>query len=243
MYITHRQELDMVEIGSQEPADHTPGLTLHAAFLYDLTVWLMTLGRERNFREKLLRLAGLKPGETVLDVGCGTGSLAIAAKRWVGPAGSVFGIDASPEMLARAQKKARKAGLDIIFHTAAAQALPFDQGKFDLVLNTLMLHHLPRKSREQCAQEISRVLKPGGCVLVLEFSAPGGNQHGLLSRFHRHGGMSLGDMIALFRGQGLHIKDSGELDFAGMQFLIATRAAGHRGMCIELARNTNSLPC
>ena len=76
----------------QEPASHTPGLTLHAAFLYDLTVWLMTLGRERNFREKLLRLAGVKSGETVLDVGCGTGSLAITAKRWVGPAGSVTGI-------------------------------------------------------------------------------------------------------------------------------------------------------
>ena len=103
------------------------------------------------------------------------------------------------------------------------QALPFDRDQLDLVLNTLMLHHLPRKSREQCAQEISRVLKPGGRVLVVEFSASRANQHGLLSHFHRHGGMNLDDMIVLFSKQGLHIEDSGELGFAGMQFILAAR--------------------
>ena len=56
------------------------GAVLHAAAQYDLTVWLATLGRERAFREKILRLARLQPGQTVLDVGCGTGTLAIAAK-------------------------------------------------------------------------------------------------------------------------------------------------------------------
>jgi ubiquinone/menaquinone biosynthesis C-methylase UbiE len=124
-------------------------LVLHSAALYDLQVWLVTLGRERVFREKILRLARLQPGEAVLDVGCGTGTLAIAAKRHVGPTGAVYGIDASPEMLARAEKKARKTGVDVVLKDAMAQALPFPDAQFDAVLSTVILHHLPRKARQQ----------------------------------------------------------------------------------------------
>ena len=87
----------MTKVADHDLPPGTTGLVLHKAALYDLTVWLMTLGQERSFREKILRLARLEQGESVLDVGCGTGSLAIAAKRQVGPAGTVCGIDASPE--------------------------------------------------------------------------------------------------------------------------------------------------
>src|SRR5579863_8391260 len=78
----------------------TSGLVLHKAAIYDLTLWLLSLGREGAFRERVLRLARLSPGEQVLDVGCGTGTLAIAAKRHVGATGSVCGVDASSEMIA-----------------------------------------------------------------------------------------------------------------------------------------------
>src|SRR5438094_282434 len=91
---------------------NTTGLVLHGAAPYDLLVWLVTLGRERVFREKVLRLARLEPGESVLDVGCGTGTLAIAAKRHVGHTGTVYGIDASPEMIVRAGRKGGKAGAE-----------------------------------------------------------------------------------------------------------------------------------
>src|SRR6266542_5764472 len=115
------------------------GRILHAAATYDLLVWLFTLGRERAFREKILRLARLEPGESVLDVGCGTGTLAITAKRLIGPTGAVYGIDASLEMLARAGKKARKAGLEVVFKNGLVQALPFADAQFDAVLSTVML--------------------------------------------------------------------------------------------------------
>ena len=135
----------------------TPGV-VHWAARYDLLIWLLTLGRERSFREKLLEPARLQPGETVLDVGCGTGTLAIVAKRHVGPTGSVHGIDPSPEMIARARKKSRKARADVRFETGVAEALPFGDERFDVVLSTVMLHHLRRATREQAVREMRRVL-------------------------------------------------------------------------------------
>src|SRR5215831_15970797 len=102
----------MTQMEKKIEAPSKTGKVLHGAVTYDVLVWLMTLGRERAFREKMLRLAHLEPGESVLDVGCGTGTLAIAAKRQVGTTGTVYGVDASPEMIARAEKKAKKAGFE-----------------------------------------------------------------------------------------------------------------------------------
>jgi len=200
----------------------TTGSVLHSAAVYDLLVWLVTLGRERVFREKLVRLARLKPSESVLDVGCRTGSLAIAAKRCVGPTGTMYGIDASPEMIARAGKKARKAGLDVVFRNAVAEALPFPDAHFDAVLTALMLHHLPRKARQQCACEIRRVLQPGGQVLAVDFGGSARERGGLFAHFHRHGHVNLPDMIALLSEAGLSIAESGAVGMRALQFVLAT---------------------
>lgn len=207
----------------QDAPPHAPGLLLHAAGLYDLTVWVMTFGREDRFREAILDLVNLEAGESVLDVGCGTGSLAIAAKRDVGPAGAVFGIDASPEMLARADRKARKAGLEVAFQIAPAQALPFPDARFDTLLCTIMLHHLPRPSRRQCVHEMRRVLKPGGRVLVVEFAASAGKENHR-SHFHRHGHVDMGVILALFKDAGLDVVESGALGFRDLQFVVGTAA-------------------
>ncbi len=102
------------------PAPETKGRVMHSEARYhDLLAWLLTFGRERAFRERLVELARLRPGETVLDVGCGTGTLAIAAKRRVGTAGTVYGIDPSPEMVDRATRKAAKAGVEVESSSAA----------------------------------------------------------------------------------------------------------------------------
>jgi ubiquinone/menaquinone biosynthesis C-methylase UbiE len=78
---------DLMKIAESNEMPARAGLVLHAAAGYDLLIWLITRGRERVFREEMLRLAHLVPGESVLDVGCGTGTLAIAAKRQVGANG------------------------------------------------------------------------------------------------------------------------------------------------------------
>jgi ubiquinone/menaquinone biosynthesis C-methylase UbiE len=199
----------------------TSGLVLHKAALYDFTLWLLSLGRESAFREKVLHLARLSCGEQVLDVGCGTGTLAIAAKRHVGSTGTVYGIDASPEMLARAGKKATRAEVEIILKNAFVEALPFSDGQFDVVLSTVMLHHLPGKLRRQCAAEIRRVLKPGGRVLAVDFGNTPSQKRGIVAHFHRHGHISLAEIITIFSEAGLSIVESGAVEIGDLQFVLA----------------------
>jgi ubiquinone/menaquinone biosynthesis C-methylase UbiE len=203
-------------------ASSTAGIVLHAPVLYDLTVWLSMRGKERHFRESVVKLARLAPGESVLDVGCGTGSLAVAAKRQVGPTGTVYGIDASAEMIARANKKARKAGAEVVFKEALAQEIPFPDGHFDVALSTVMLHHLPSKARLQCVREMQRVVKPGGRVLVVDFEDSKA-EGGLFSRFHRrHGHVSVRDLVSLLKEAGFMVSDSGAVGIRNLQFVLAT---------------------
>ena len=205
----------------QAPAHATMGRVLHGAELYDFLAWLFTRGRERHLRQRMIRLARLDAGDTVLDVGCGTGTLAIAVKKSVGSAGAVFGVDASPAMVARATRKSARAGIDVMFTNAFAQSLPFPDARFDAVLGTLMLHHLPRQVRRQCAAEIRRVLKPRGRLLVVDFGRPQG-RHGILAHFHRHGHVDFADVRAMLRDAGFTVTDDGPVGFSSLQFVLAS---------------------
>ena len=212
----------MPESTGQSAALGTTGIVLHRAFWYDVFVWMVSLGREHSYREKALDLARLKPGESVLDIGCGTGTLAIAAKRRVGAAGRVYGVDASPEMLSRASKKANKVGAEVVFQNGIVEALPFPDGQFGAVLATVMLHHLGRKVRQQCAYEVRRVLKPGGRVLAVDFAPPTEGKRGLLDHFHHHGYLKLHDLVALLSEAGLNTVESGEVGIGDLHFVLAT---------------------
>jgi ubiquinone/menaquinone biosynthesis C-methylase UbiE len=200
------------------------GAVVHWPGRYDLLIWLLTFGRERRFRERLLEPARLRAGESVLDVGCGTGTLAIAAKRHVGSTGPVCGIDASPEMIERAIDKARKAGVEIAFETAFAQSLPFPDGRFDVALSTVMLHHLPRQAREECVAEIRRVLKPGGRLLVVDFAGASRRGKGPLVHFHRRGHVEPRALVDLVSGAGLQVVESGAVGRWDLYFVIGQNA-------------------
>jgi demethylmenaquinone methyltransferase/2-methoxy-6-polyprenyl-1,4-benzoquinol methylase/phosphoethanolamine N-methyltransferase len=151
-------------------APHTAGRVLHGARWYDLVTRVISFGRDKAIRETLIELAAPAPGEKVLDVGCGTGTLALALKARVGT-GEVHGIDASPEMIAVAKEKAAKAGSAIDFQVALIEALPFPAATFDLVTSSLMLHHLPDDLKRTGLHEIRRVLKPGGRFMATDFAA------------------------------------------------------------------------
>jgi ubiquinone/menaquinone biosynthesis C-methylase UbiE len=211
-------------LSSPDTAPSTTGRVLHWAAGYDLLVWLFTHRSDRAFREQLVGLAHLVPGESVLDIGCGTGTLAIVAKRQVGARGRVLGIDASPAMIARATSKAAKAGADISFRTAVVEALPFSDGQCDVVLSTLMLHHLPRKLRQQCAREIRRVLRRQERLLVVDFGQPQ-PKSGLLAHFHRHGYVDPREIVALLDEAGLRCVDSGSVGISSLQYVLAEARA------------------
>src|SRR5712691_554926 len=203
----------------QQNAPGTHGLVLHWAARYDLLAWLLTHGRERELREAIIRLASLETGNDVLDIGCGTGTLAIAATRHVGTAGGVTGIDASLSMIARAKRKAERAGARATFQVAVADNLPFPDRRFDVVFSTLMLHHLPRKTRQQCASEIKRVLKIGARVVAVDFGRA--KRRGLLAHFHRHGHVEVEDIVNLFVAAGLTPTCTGPVGMNDLNFVVA----------------------
>ena len=212
--------------GHKAKGEH-PGLLLHFAGWYDALVWILTGGRERSFRAKMLEPAQLREGESVLDVGCGTGTLALLAKQQVGAAGRVAGIDGSPEMIERARRKAKKSGNDVQFEIASAQALPFEDRSFDVVLSTLMLHHLPRPSQSQLAREIRRVLKPGGRALAVDFGKSTKKPRGVVGWIHHgHGATPLKDMTAPFVEAGLEVTSAGALGLKDLNYLLATENSG-----------------
>jgi ubiquinone/menaquinone biosynthesis C-methylase UbiE len=160
------------------------------------------------------------PGNAVHDVGCGTGTLAILAKERVGPSGAARGIDASPEMIAKARRKAKRAGLEVSFEEAVVEAMPFPAETFDAVLSTLMLHHLPRSVREQCAREMRRVARPGGRVVVVDFGARTGGKS-ILERFHRYGRIEPAEIQRVLTDAGLRVDESGPMGLHDLQFVVA----------------------
>jgi ubiquinone/menaquinone biosynthesis C-methylase UbiE len=198
-----------------------PGLVFHSPRFYDLTVRIFLFGRERSFRERLLSLAALGSGESVLDIGCGTGSLAILAGRQVGPSGTVVGIDASPEMIAHARRKADRTRLTVEFREASAQALPFPAAQFDVVLSTLMLHHLPKSAHAQLASEARRVLKPSGRLLMVDFAKSSAEKPRWRALHQRHGSIDPDGMVTMLRKAGFVIAAEGPVGVKDLTFALA----------------------
>lgn len=188
-----------------EPAPRTRGMTMDwAAPVYD--VYCPWLGIGPRFRAETLRHAALKPGEHVLDVGCGTGVLTRLAAQVVGADGEVSGIDPGPAMLAVARREATRAASRAEFRLAAIERLPFPDAMFDLVLSSFMLHHLPPDVKRAGLTEVFRVLKPGGRLLAVDIDRPANPLWWLLFwplRFYAFTGPNLrGEVPAYLRAAG-----------------------------------------
>ena len=136
------------------------------AGLYDLMNSVMTAGLHHQWRRRAADLAAVGPGDRVLDVATGTGDLAVELARRVGPDGEVTGSDFSEEMLARAREKAP----DIHFAWGNALDLPYETGTFDAA--TVGFGARNFSDLEQGLSEMTRVVRPGGRVVVLEITTP-----------------------------------------------------------------------
>ena len=127
--------------------------------------------REARFKPRLLNQAEIQPGHRVLDIGCGTGTLAIMAKERA-PEADVVGLDGDPGILEQARAKARRASVAVSFDEGYSTELPYEDDSFDRVLSTLFFHHLTTDEKRLTAREIARVLKPGGELHVADFTRP-----------------------------------------------------------------------
>jgi ubiquinone/menaquinone biosynthesis C-methylase UbiE len=156
---------------TSNPASHTEGRTVRWARLYDLGTTLLSFGRLSVLHRKIVDLAGIRPGERILDVGCGPGRLAIVAGIVAGPEGKTCGIDPAAEMVELARRNAARAGVRVRFEVGVIEALPYPDNHFDVVLNSLMLHHLPDQLKRRGLGEVRRVLKPGGRMVAVDFGA------------------------------------------------------------------------
>lgn len=176
----------------------------------------------------VVEMAQIKPGEKVLDVGCGTGNLTLTARTYAGPAGSAVGIDPSPEMIEQARKNARRTGLDAVFELGLIEKIPYPDASFDVVINRLMIHHLPNDLKRRGFAEILRVLKPGGRLFIADFRA---SSRGLLGHlalaFARHRMMQTDvmDLTQMVKQAGFAEVASGPTGSAFLAFVSGKKPA------------------
>ncbi len=216
-------------------APETEGVTIRWAARYDLVVALLAgrYGRKPSLEDATLELAGLAPGEQVLDVGCGTGTVAIAAQEQVGSKGEVHGIDAAPEMIAVARRKAVKAGVDMDFQVGLIEDIPFPDDRFDVVVSSLMIHHLPGDDlKRRGFAEIYRVLKPGGRLLIVDFEPPADGLLQLLVSHvlgHRMMGNNVRRLPALIEAAGFTKVQVGRTSHRLLSFVRGRAGEGQNG--------------
>jgi ubiquinone/menaquinone biosynthesis C-methylase UbiE len=208
----------------QEPAEQAPrteGSTIGYARLYDLGYSLL-FGLDKRLWRMVLELAGVSTGERLLDVGCGPGRFVLAASAAVGSSGEAHGIDAAPEMIEVARHRAARAGVNAQFHASAFEEMPFQDGYFDVITSTLVMHHLPAEVKQKGFNEARRVLKPGGRFIAVDIETPEAGFHGLLTRLFLHGHLGqtrIGDSLDILRAAGFTDLESGRTTISWLSFV------------------------
>lgn len=147
--------------------------TFTPAFQYDWALplfepFVRLVGVDQDLRAAV-DLAGFQPGQRLLDIGCGTGMLAIYAKR-THPTLDVTGLDPDPAALRHAQRNAQRDHLTLHWHRGFSDELSYADESFDHVTSTFMFHHLSDNERGQTLRQVHRVLKPSGTFHLVDFS-------------------------------------------------------------------------
>lgn len=146
---------------------------------YDPVVGLTT--REKIFKTALVSQSNIEPGDHVLDLACGTGTLTIMLKQ-ASPQAEIVGIDGDAKILKIAKSKAERAGLEIRFDEGMSSSLPYKEDTFDRVVSSLFFHHLTTDSKLQTLREVRRVLKPDGEIHIADWGRPASSLMKLSSR-------------------------------------------------------------
>lgn len=195
------------------------GTTLDHFRLNELVSQVAFGGRRGRVYRQVVSLSGAQPGDAVLDIGSSSGYLARKLADAVGPSGSVRGIDPSKAAIAHAQRRALPT---MSFSVGVAQDLDVPDRSIDVVTCTLALHHVPARKRQTALDEMFRVTKPGGRLLVADFDParrplplhPGGNRM-------RRAAATVGSLAQLATTAGFQVESSGRLPV--LRYVVAVR--------------------
>jgi SAM-dependent methyltransferase len=197
----------------------TRGTTIDHFRLNEAVSQLAFGGRRGRVYRRIVALAGVRPGDAVLDVGCSAGYLARKLAAAAGPGGRVTGVDPSRQAIGYAR---RHAGRAMEFTVGTAQALPLAAASFDVVTCTLAMHHVPARGRKDALAEMYRVTRPGGRLLIADFDPsrrpfplhPGGGRM-------RHAAATVGPLEELAAGAGYRVESAGTLPL--LRYVTAAR--------------------
>ena len=194
--------------------------------LYDPLVSFLGFDRAR---QELISQANIKEGQHILDIGCGTGTLAVLLKRRYAGV-EVVGLDPDPKALRRAKSKVRRARISVQFDQGFADELPYKEESFDRVLSSFMFHHLEGQDREKTSREVWRVLKPAGSFHLLDFVSDHAS-HGFLHRLvHSHAELKANTDERILQLMNVAGFTNAEKMRAGSMFFGVLRTAYYRAM-------------
>jgi len=201
------------------------GTTIGHFRLNELVSQIAFAGRRGRVYRRIASLSGVKPGDSVLDVGSSSGYLARKLAAVAGPDGHVTGVDPSAAAIAYARRRAL-AGMT--FAVGVAQELDLPDSSFDAVTSTLALHHIPARKRETALREMYRVTKPGGSLLLADFDPSrrplplhrGGQRM-------RRAAATVGSLEDLAAIAGYQVKESGRLPL--LRYVLAIRPRKNDG--------------
>jgi len=195
---------------------------------YDSYMKKITFGRENKLREATLIKAVIKSGDHVLEVGSGTGTLALAAKKKVGISGKVNGIDVIPGMIEVSKQKAKQANEEVSFDLGSIADIPFETNTFDIVICSFMIFHVAEKTRHKGISEIHRVLKPMGKLFIVDLGLPQGSIQRIIAKIF-FGFMinhELEELTSLFEENGFIEIMNGKVGFKMLGLSIISYISG-----------------
>ncbi|MBN8742952.1 MAG: bifunctional demethylmenaquinone methyltransferase/2-methoxy-6-polyprenyl-1,4-benzoquinol methylase UbiE [Thiomonas arsenitoxydans] len=182
------------QVAEDEKAARVRGVFDSVASRYDVMNDLMSGGLHRVWKAFTIALSGVRPGQRVLDVAAGTGDLSRAFARNVGPTGLVVMSDINGSMLRAGRDRLIDSGVLVPTLLCDAEKLPFPDAQFDLVSVAFGLRNMTHK--DAALREMQRVIKPGGKLLVLEFSKPWAPLRGAYDLYSFQVLPRLGKMVA-----------------------------------------------